>query len=78
MNRIKGSVTITLTAEEVVGINDLMEKDMPKPLIEHTFRDGSTSTKCPRCDRFISVTGRGDWNYCPDCGQRLDNETIAL
>lgn len=77
MNKIKGSMTITLTAEEVVGINELLEKDMPKPLVEHEFKDGTTTTKCPRCGRFISAVG-GAWKYCPDCGQAIDTENIAL
>ena len=77
MNKLKGNITITLTAEEVVGINDLLEKDMPKPLVEHEFKDGTTGTKCPRCGRFICAVG-GAWNYCPDCGQRIDTENIAL
>lgn len=77
MNKIKGSMTVTLTAEEVVGINDLLEKDIPKPLVEHEFKDGTTSTRCPRCGRFISQIGT-EWNYCPDCGQHIDTENIAL
>ena len=76
MNKIKGSMTITLTTEEVAGINELLEKDMPKPLVEREFKDGTTSTKCPRCGRFISDFI--DWNYCPDCGQHIATENIAL
>lgn len=77
MNKIKGSMTITLTAEEAVGINALLEKDMPKPLIEHEFNDGTTSTRCPRCGRFISQVN-SEWKYCPVCGQAIDTETVAL
>lgn len=77
MNKLKGNITITLTAEEVVGINNLLEKDMPKPLIEHEFNDGKKGTRCPACGRFIH-NEYDTWNYCPECGQHIDTENIAL
>lgn len=77
MNKIKGSMTITLTAEEVVGINELLEKDLPKPLAEHERNDGTKTMHCPRCGRYIPEF-HNDWKYCPDCGQAIDIENIAL
>lgn len=78
MNKIKGSMTITLTAEEVVGINALLEKDMPKPLVEHEFSDGTTGLQCPVCGRFVTIVKGNEYHYCPGCGQHLDTENIAL
>lgn len=77
MKPIRGEVEVTLSTDEIVAINELIQRDKPKPLVEHEFNDGTTSTKCPCCGRFISTVG-GDWNYCPDCGQHIDTENIAF
>ena len=80
MNEIKGAMTITLTAEEVVGINELIARDYPKPMSRYfyqspEFKNDPPADTCGVCGRIISTD---DWKFCPVCGQRIDRENYAL
>ena len=75
MDRLNGTVNINLSLSKVNYLNELIERDRAKALVEYTFNDGTTSLRCPICERFITGT---PYAFCPDCGQRLDIENIAL
>lgn len=79
MNKIKGGMTITLTAEEVVGINELIERDMPKPMGRYywqteQFENDPPANTCGACGRAVS----DEYVFCPYCGQRIDRENYLL
>lgn len=79
MNKIKGGMTITLTAEEVVGINELIERDMPMPMGRYywqteKFKNDPPQDTCGVCGRMLA----GDMNFCPVCGRRIDRENYLL
>ena len=79
MNKIKGGMTITLTAEEVVGINELIERDMPMPMGRYywqteQFKNDPPQDTCGVCGRMLSE----DMNFCPVCGRRIDRDNYLL
>lgn len=71
MNKIKGSMDIRLSLDEVNKVNELIERDTVKA----EKADGKYDlTYCPVCG---SVT-INSYVFCPKCGQRLDHENKAL
>ncbi len=80
MKKITGNVNVTLTADEVVYINDLLEKDMPTPMGRFKYKsdalkDMPAMDACGRCGE--PITG-GHWKFCPHCGTRIDRENYKL
>ena len=72
MKKIKGSVDISMTFEEIVELNELIDRDTAKPMIQ---TDDESFAKCPTCGRYILI---GSTTFCTDCGQRIDTENYAL
>lgn len=60
-------------------IKMLKERDEPMAIIEQELispvnYEKSTHHRCPTCGRIISLA----YAFCPQCGQRLDTETISF
>lgn len=73
MNKLKGSIDIKLTLEEVNTINELIERNTAKAIKVEPC--GSTTLGiCPSCGKSFY----GKCNFCENCGQRLDHENKAL
>ena len=71
MNKVKGSMDVRLSLEEVNKINELIERDTAKAEKADEKYD---LTYCPVCN---SVTINSHV-FCPKCGQRLDHDNKAL
>lgn len=71
MNKIKGSMDVRLSLDEVNHINSLIERDVAKAVKKHDTYD---ITFCPVCDNVVISA----YKFCPTCGQRLDADNIAL
>lgn len=56
-------------------LNELIEKNTPKPMVKHKYFDGTIGSKCPRCNGIILPN---EFSYCPYCGQRIDTENYEL
>ena len=59
-------------------INELIERDTAKPLKKSPVIvrvDGKPHGHCPICDTPILFT---TFNFCPYCGQRIDQTTWAI
>ena len=71
MNKVKGTMDVRLSLEEVNTINELIERDTARA----EKVDGKYDLAyCPICS---SVTVNS-YTFCPRCGQRLDHENRAL
>jgi NAD-dependent SIR2 family protein deacetylase len=68
-----GRVEAYMTMEEAVNINDLLERDKPKAVIQ---LKGAMEDyfKCPKCKELVYKKSK----FCSACGQRLDTENFAL
>lgn len=64
MNRINGSINITMTVEEAAYINALMDRDEAKMMLK-----GDYYKKCPVCSGSVTTGDR----FCEKCGQRLSD-----
>ena len=73
MKRIKGMTEIKVSVDDINHLNELIDRDEPKPVIVKTYGD-SVFICCPECERATS----NDYKFCPRCGQRLDMENEAL
>ncbi len=79
MNKIKGNVNVTLTVEEVMYVNDLLERDIPMPMGKYyfaseRFKDEPPVDACGACGDTL-VRGA---NFCAKCGRRVDKENYKL
>lgn len=73
MNKLKGSVDIRLSLDEVNAINDLIKRDTAKAIVQKQIGDTIIEC-CPYCGKIAY----GHGNFCEECGQRLDHENKAL
>ena len=71
MNKVKGSMDVRLTLDEVNNINALIERDTAKAVVAD---EAYNLCYCPIC-KSIPLTGD---TFCRKCGQRLDAENKAL
>lgn len=71
MNKVKGSMDVRLTLEEVNKINELIERDTAKAVIADEQYD---LCYCPKC-RSVPLSQD---IFCRKCGQKLDQENKAL
>ena len=71
MNKVKGSMDVRLSLEEVNRINELIERDTAKAVIADEKYD---LTYCPVCKAIPLSTD----TFCRRCGQKLDQENKAL
>ena len=67
--RIEGKITTEMTVAEAARINVLLERDEPKQAVKK-----DNSLYCPVCGGYVGKSDR----FCDKCGQRLDQENIAL
>lgn len=73
MTQIRGSVDVRLSLDDVNKINELIERDTAKAIVQKKI--GQTILECcPYCGKmqFSRV------NFCSECGQRIDADNIAL
>ena len=42
------------------------------PLFNGKFKGGAYWFKCSECERIVPDVRNGGWNYCPNCGARMD------
>ena len=38
------------------------------------FKGGAYRFRCSRCGRVVPNVRNGGWNYCPNCGARMEGE----
>ena len=70
--RLNPTVSVNFTVDEINEIRMLQERDEPKPLTSRKILDdGETWYYCTACGELIV---NSKWNFCPNCGQRLDAE----
>lgn len=73
MNKLKGSVDVRLSLDEVNRINELIERDTAKAIVQKKIGDTIIEC-CPYCGKMQF----SKYNFCAECGQRLDHENKAL
>ena len=73
MKRIKGMTEIKISVDDINHLNELIDRDEPKPIVIKTYSD-STFECCPKCGICVGK----NYKFCSNCGQRLDTETEAL
>lgn len=71
MNKIKGSMDIRLSLDEVNHINDLIARNTAKAVKVDSKYD---LEYCPVCGS-VAITSH---KFCTDCGQKLDHDNKAL
>ena len=71
MNKVKGTMDVRLTLEEVNTINDLIERDTAMAVVADDKYD---IEYCPVCGGVVIRTDQ----FCDKCGQRLDQENKAI
>ena len=74
MDRLNGTVNVNLSVAKVNYLNELIERDKAKPMVENQITEnGRIYLECPVCRCFNT-----SYNFCPNCGQRLDKENVEL
>lgn len=55
---------------------EALEKQIPKSWIRNEYYDGECTWECPCCkEEYVLISGgvkENGYNYCPNCGQKLD------
>lgn len=70
MRTLFSKVTVELTTDEVMEINELIKKATAKGV-----RKKGDSIYCPSCDTFLYSSAK---NYCTTCGQRIDRDVFTF
>ena len=64
---------IALYPEEVRMCIDSLEKQIKKKVERYSCNTiGEMTFNCPSCNLEYYVTDYEDFNYCPNCGQKID------
>ena len=64
---------IALYPEEVRMCIDALEKQIKKKVERYSCNTiGEMTFNCPSCNLEYYVTDYEDFNYCPNCGQKID------
>ena len=64
---------IALYPEEVQMCIDALEKQIKKKIERYSCNTiGEMTFNCPSCNLEYYVTDYEDFNYCPNCGQKID------
>lgn len=71
MNKVKGSMDVRLSLDDVNKINELIERDTAKAIVEDKKYD---LCYCPKCNKVLLPSDL----FCHSCGQRLDRDNKAL
>ena len=53
-------------------LQELLEKETPKKVIEAAAYQYTRAAKCPVCNKRYSMSNSKKYIYCPHCGQKLD------
>lgn len=78
---INPRATFELRVSEINRLNELIERDEPKPIVkEDKEYQGTTWTKylCPVCGQDIGEYGAKNNDFCYKCGQRFDKDNYGL
>lgn len=79
MGRLNGTVDLRLSVDDVNSINELIERDTAKPMVESQLKDGTIIEHCPACGAVLGpIHVEEKWPFCYRCGQRIDFDNIAL
>lgn len=67
------------TQHEIFFLLELEPSEDVKPVVHaHWTHDDDPVVKCSRCGNFLDMWGvnggRGDANFCPHCGAKMDEE----
>ena len=70
--KLNPTVEIPMTVDEINEYRAMLDKAKPKAVVPFKITPTDTKNlyKCPSCNRTIFK----DENYCPGCGQCLDQE----
>lgn len=63
---------LELSTKEVAIVVEALEKQVPKKPIDIYNRSALISIYCPKCERGLDGEYRNRYDYCPDCGQRIN------
>lgn len=66
---------IKLVEEACILACECMEKQIEKKVINYEKCLGNIEGKCQSCGETYSFKEGDEFNYCPECGQRLDWQT---
>ena len=82
MNKLKGTIDVRLSLDEVNEINELIDRNTAKAVKLHRYEvkmsDGTEISPTELCPTCGEITGYTKGTFCAMCGQRLDRENIAL
>ena len=68
MDKIMRRIEVGLTAEEIVEINKMIDRETPMDGLMDDKSSDYRWNRCPKCNRaFLNEDGC----YCKDCGQKL-------
>lgn len=66
-------VEVPLYDEELEVVVNALEKQIAKKLERYSSNIvGEMTFNCPSCNLEYYVTDYEDFNYCPNCGQKID------
>lgn len=74
MNRLKGTIEIKLTVDEVNTINELIARNTAKPMKEYKDSASDLMALCPSCEAVINR----NFCFCQNCGQRVMTDVYEL
>lgn len=65
-------VTVKMTTDDIIEINELIKRNKPMPLAE--VDEKYDLVKCGACNSWIGKKCA----FCYICGQRIDQDNVAL
>ena len=60
------------TREYLHTLQELVNKETPKKVIETTDYGTTRAVNCPICNKRYSMSNSKKYIYCPHCGQHLN------
>ena len=64
--------------DAVIRINELIERNNEMAIVQADI-SGYLAYECPKCKKILpKFSDNLDYNFCHNCGQRIDTSTIAF